>query len=113
MSAGNIEDELSEIIKLKNVKIILVEWLPFDRNQLSALNLKLDSLRRERGHIVTALQETSPRNLIFHHEGVSCKVIVNDFEQSEYVSFQAYLNYPEDEGHYPSAVHLQLCRAIQ
>ncbi|MHA1186447.1 MAG: hypothetical protein ACTSSK_06165 [Candidatus Heimdallarchaeota archaeon] len=98
MKIGNIEDELTEIIKLKNAKIILVEWLPFDRNQLSALNLKLDSLRLERGHIVTALQEESPSNLIFNDEGISCKVVVNDYSQSEYVSFNAHLNYPEDNG---------------
>ena len=98
MSAGNIEDKLSEIIKLKNVKIILVEWLPFDRNQLSALNLKLDSLHRERGHIVTALQEESPSNLIFHDDGISSKIVVDEYNPSEYVTFHAQLNYPEGQG---------------
>ncbi|MFW9921846.1 MAG: hypothetical protein ACFFDW_00970 [Candidatus Thorarchaeota archaeon] len=95
---GNIEDTLTEIIKLRNVKIALVEWLPFDRNQLSALNIKLDSLHRRRGHIVTALKDDSPENMVFKDDGVSCKVIVEDFEPSEYVSFHAYLNFPEDEG---------------
>ncbi|MHA1309177.1 MAG: hypothetical protein ACTSQN_18055, partial [Candidatus Heimdallarchaeota archaeon] len=98
MSVGNIEDHLTEIIKLKNVKIILVEWLPFDRNQLSALNMKLDSLHRERGHIVTALQEESPSNLIFHDDGISSKVVVDEYSPSEYVSFHAQLNYPEEQG---------------
>lgn len=97
-SVGNIGDVLTEVIKLKNVKIALVEWLPFDRNQLSALNIKLDSLHRRRGHIVTAVKDDSPENLIFKDSGISCKVIVEDFQPSEYVSFRAYLNYPEDEG---------------
>ncbi|HUT81156.1 MAG TPA: hypothetical protein VMZ29_08130 [Candidatus Bathyarchaeia archaeon] len=95
---GNIQDELTEHIKLKNVKIALVEWLPFDRNQLSALNIKLDSFHHRRGHIVTALKDNAPSELIFHDDGVSCKVEVVDFSPSEYVSFRARLNFPEDEG---------------
>ena len=97
-TVGNIDDVLSEMIKLRNVKIALVEWLPFDRNQMSALNIKLDSLHRKRGHIVTALQDDSPSEIIFKDEGVSCKVIVEDFDPSEFVSFHAFLNFPEDEG---------------
>ncbi|NHJ85245.1 MAG: hypothetical protein FK734_07270 [Asgard group archaeon] len=96
--AGNIEDLMTEFIKLRNVRIALVEWLPFDRNQLSALNNKLDSIHRRRGHIVTALKDNSPSDVVFKDDGVSCKVFVTDFEPSEYVSFQAFLNFPEDEG---------------
>ncbi|NHJ47134.1 MAG: hypothetical protein FK733_05030 [Asgard group archaeon] len=98
MTIGNIADELSEYIKLKNVRIALVEWLPFDRNQLSALNIKLDSFHHRRGHIVTAMQDNEPSDLIFHDDGISCKVIVEDFVPSEYVHFKAMLNFPEDEG---------------
>lgn len=97
-AVGNIGDVLTEVIKLKNVKIALIEWLPFDRNQLSALNIKLDSLHKRRGHIVTAIKDDSPENLIFKDSGVSCKVIVEDFQPSEYVSFHASLNFPEDAG---------------
>ncbi|MHA1220327.1 MAG: hypothetical protein ACTSQB_01195, partial [Candidatus Heimdallarchaeota archaeon] len=92
------DDELTEHIKLKNVKIALVEWLPFDRNQLSALNIKLDSFHHRRGHIVTALKDDSPGDMIFHDDGVSCRVVVDNFSPSEYVSFKALLNYPEGEG---------------
>ncbi|MHA1462947.1 MAG: hypothetical protein ACTSQ0_07755 [Candidatus Heimdallarchaeota archaeon] len=97
-TVGNIGDTLTEVIKLKNVKIALVEWLPFDRNQLSALNIKLDSLHRRRGHIVTAIKDDSPEELIFKDSGISCKVVVEDFKPSEYVSFHASLNFPEDNG---------------
>ncbi|HUU76835.1 MAG TPA: hypothetical protein VMX55_00725 [candidate division Zixibacteria bacterium] len=97
-TVGNIDDTLTEIIKLKNVKIALVEWLPFDRNQLSALNIKLDSLHRKRGHIVTARKDNSPSEIIFKDDGISCKVIVEEFEPSEYVSFHAFLNFPEEDG---------------
>lgn len=97
-TVGNIDDVLTEVIKLRNVKIALVEWLPFDRNQLSALNIKLDSIHRRRGHIVTALKDESPKELTFKDDGVSCKVVVEDYDSSEYVSFRAQLNFPEDEG---------------
>ncbi len=97
-TAGNIEDVLTEFIKLKNAKIVLVEWLPFDRNQLSALNIKLDSFHHRRGHIVTAHKDDAPGEMIFHDDGISCKVIVENFVPSEYVSFRAMLNYPEEEG---------------
>lgn len=97
-AVGNIGDALTEAIKLKNVKIALIEWLPFDRNQLSALNIKLDSLHKTRGHIVTAIKDNSPEELIFKDSGVSSKVIVEDFKPSEYVSFHAFLNFPEDKG---------------
>ncbi|RLI69630.1 hypothetical protein DRO91_07635 [Candidatus Heimdallarchaeota archaeon] len=97
-AVGNIDDVLSEQIKLKNPKIVLVEWLPFDRNQMSALNIKLDSFHRRRGHIVTAYKDKFPNEMIFRDEGISCHVIVKDFAQSEFVSFVAKLNYPEDEG---------------
>jgi WD repeat-containing protein 35 len=95
---GNIDDELTEIIKLKNVRIALIEWLPFDRNQLAALNIKLDSYHHRRGHIVTALQDDAPSELVIHDEGISCKVIVEDFSPSEFVHFRAMLNFPEEEG---------------
>jgi WD repeat-containing protein 35 len=95
---GNIEDELTEHIKLRNVRIALIEWLPFDRNQLSALNIKLDSYHHRRGHIVTALQDDSPGEIVIHDDGISCKVIVEDFSPSEYIHFRAMLNFPEDEG---------------
>ncbi|MBN1330635.1 MAG: hypothetical protein JXA54_14270 [Candidatus Heimdallarchaeota archaeon] len=97
-TSGNIQDNLIEHIRLKNVKIALIEWLPFDRNQLTALNIKLDSFHHRRGHIVTALKDNAPSKLIFHDDGVSCKVEVIDFSPSEYVSFKARLNFPEDEG---------------
>lgn len=91
-----IDDDLLEIIKLKNVKIALVEWLPFDRNQLSALNHKLDSIRRRKGHIVTALMDDTPENITFESEDITCKVTVKDYELSEFVSFEASINYPEE-----------------
>ncbi|NHJ32897.1 MAG: hypothetical protein FK732_08545 [Asgard group archaeon] len=97
-TAGNIEDVLTEYIKLKNAKIVLVEWLPFDRNQLSALNIKLDSFHHKRGHIVTAHKDDSPGETIFQDDGVSCKVVVENFSSSEFVSFRAMLNFPEEEG---------------
>ncbi|MHA1345916.1 MAG: hypothetical protein ACTSVO_13120 [Candidatus Heimdallarchaeaceae archaeon] len=40
--AGNIKDELSEIIHIKDPKIFVIEWLPFDSNQLRELNKKMD-----------------------------------------------------------------------
>jgi len=95
---GNIEDVLSEQIKLKNAKIVLIEWLPFDRNQMSALNIKLDSFHRRRGHIVTAYKDKFPNEMIFHDEGISCHVVVKNFSPSAFVSFVAKLKYPEDVG---------------
>jgi WD repeat-containing protein 35 len=94
---GTIADDLSETIKLRGVKIALTEWLPFDRNQLAALNAKLDSLHLNRGHIITALTDNEPNSIVFHDQGVSCKIIVQDFESSEFVSFKAILSYPEHE----------------
>ncbi|MBD3191918.1 MAG: hypothetical protein GF308_14820 [Candidatus Heimdallarchaeota archaeon] len=95
-SVKTINDNLLEIIKLKNVKIALVEWLPFDRNQLSALNHRLDSIHRRKGHIVTALMDNTPEDITFESEEITCKVSVKDYELSEFVSFQASINYPEE-----------------
>ncbi|MHA1317730.1 MAG: hypothetical protein ACTSQ6_09445 [Candidatus Heimdallarchaeaceae archaeon] len=58
--SDNIKDELSEILFLKNPKIFVIEWLPFDSNQLRELNKKLDIEKSSSKTLLTGLIDSDP-----------------------------------------------------
>ena len=94
----NIKDELSEIIFVKNPKIFVVEWLPFDSNQLRELNKKMDIEKGFHKTLLTGLIDESPDVPIFRSRGAHTKVFVEDYELDSYVNMQAMIDLPEEEG---------------
>ena len=96
--ANNIKDELSEILFIKNPKIFVIEWLPFDSNQLRELNKKLDIEKGAHKTLLTGLIDQSPDIPIFASEGKHTKVLVNDYVLDSFVNLEATIDLPEDEG---------------
>ncbi len=96
--ANNIKDELSEILFIKNPKIFVIEWLPFDSNQLRELNKKLDIEKGAHKTLLTGLIDQSPDVPIFASEGKHTKVLVNDYVLDSFVNLEATIDLPEEEG---------------
>ncbi len=96
--ADNIKDELSEILFIKHPKIFVIEWLPFDSNQLRELNKKLDIEKGAHKTLLTGLIDQSPDVPIFTSKGKHTKVLVNDYELDSFVNLEAQIDLPEEEG---------------
>ena len=94
----NVKDELSEILFVKNPKIIVIEWLPFDSNQLRELNKKLDIEKGAHKTLLTGMIDESPDEPIFMSTGKHTKVLVKDFALDSYVNLEAVIDLPEEEG---------------
>ncbi|MCE7741819.1 MAG: hypothetical protein GOP50_05125 [Candidatus Heimdallarchaeota archaeon] len=96
--AHNIKDELDEILYIKHPKIFVVEWLPFDSNQLRELNKKLDIEKGAHKTLLTGLIDRSPDVPIFTSKGKHTRVLVNDYALDSYVNLEAVIDLPEEEG---------------
>lgn len=53
-SAGNIRDDLDEVITLNSVSIVVAEYIPFGNNQMLELNHGLGTTERVQGGFFTA-----------------------------------------------------------
>ncbi len=95
---SNVKDELSEILFVKNPKIFVIEWLPFDSNQLIELNHKLDIEKGSRKTLLTGLIDQSPDSPTFQSKGKHTKVVVKDYSLDNYVNLEAIIDIPEQEG---------------
>ncbi len=95
---SNVKDELSEILFIKNPKIFVIEWLPFDSNQLIELNHKLDIEKGSRKTLLTGLIDQSPDSPTFQSKGKHTKVVVKDYSLDNYVNLEAIIDIPEQEG---------------
>ena len=96
--AGNIKDDLSEIIHIKDPKIFVIEWLPFDSNQLRELSKKMDIEKGANKTLLTGLIDRQPDVPIFQSKGAHTKVFVKDYELDSFVNLQAIIDMPEEEG---------------
>ena len=97
-TTGNIKDELSEILHIKDPKIFVIEWLPFDSNQLRELNKKMDIKKGTHKTLLTGMTDKQPDVPIFQSQGAHTKVLVRDYELDSFVSLQAEIDLPEEEG---------------
>ena len=94
----NIKDELSEILHIKNPKIFVIEWLPFDSNQLRELNKKMDIEKGGHKTLLTGLIDKSPDSPLFYSTGKHTKVVVKDYGLDHFVNLEAVIDLPEEEG---------------
>ncbi len=95
---NTIKDELDEILHIKNPKIFVIEWLPFDSNQLRELNKKMDIEKGGHKTLLTGLIDKSPDNPLFYSTGKHTKVVVKDYSLDQYVNLEAMIDLPEEEG---------------
>ncbi len=91
-----IKDDLLESIKLGNVRIILSELIPCDRNTLESIGQKLMSKRTLHGEFVTMLMDHFPESTTFVSEPWCNSVRVVDSLGSDYLSCEASMQDPDD-----------------
>ena len=90
-----IKDELTEIVRLKEVKLLISEWIPFGHNHIIAFNQQLDSVKNVKGSLLTDMVDNSPETSTFKTPPVLTEVDVLNFDIDEYVNFKAKIYYPE------------------
>ena len=98
-AVSNIKDELDEELTLDSVNIVIGEWIPMGANQIVALNDKLGSTERVQGGFFTAVVDENPdaSEFVGESEGLS-QVEILDFNETEYVNFEAEVHFPEEDG---------------
>eukprot|EP01052_Picozoa_sp_SAG31_P016654 SAG31_NODE_1111_length_9858_cov_33.709909_3_plen_622_part_00 len=83
---------------MKFVNLLVGEWVPFGANQIVALNERLGAYDRCKGGMFTAQVDDDPTaNTLMTDIGLT-SVEILDFEDTEYINFEAEINYPEEEG---------------
>ncbi|MBD3405125.1 MAG: hypothetical protein GF411_03195 [Candidatus Lokiarchaeota archaeon] len=97
MSQGNIRDDLTESMILKDIRILLSEYIPCDRNILEDIGNKLMSTRHEHGEFVTMLVDKFPESTTFTSESEINFVRVIDACSSEYIASEIKIQDPEDD----------------
>mmetsp|Transcript_26750 Transcript_26750/g.68774 ORF Transcript_26750/g.68774 Transcript_26750/m.68774 type:complete len:962 (+) Transcript_26750:123-3008(+) len=100
-SHDNIKDDLSEVIHLDNVRVLVVEWIPFGVNQTVAMNERVGSSERIQGGFFTAAKDVDPEETYFEFKDNSEDLTVVtplDSASTRYLNFEAEIRYPEDEG---------------
>jgi WD repeat-containing protein 35 len=90
-----IKDELTIFIRLKDVKLILSEWIPFGHNHIILFNEQVDSVKNVKGSLLTDMIDKSPETPTFITPPVLTKVDVINFDFDEFVNFKASIKYPE------------------
>ncbi|TXT57503.1 MAG: hypothetical protein BAJATHORv1_10205 [Candidatus Thorarchaeota archaeon] len=97
MSGGNIRDDLTESMILKDVRILLSEYIPCDRNILEDIGNKLMSTRHVHGEFVTMLVDKFPESTTFTSESEINFVRVIDAANSEYIASEIKIQDPDDD----------------
>ena len=72
--------------------------MPFGANQIVALNERLGAYDRCKGGMFTAQVDDDPTANTLSTEIGLTSVEILDFEDTEYINFEAEINYPEEEG---------------
>ena len=97
--ADTIQDDLSEMVTLKNVYALVVEWIPFGANQIVGLNDRLGSLDRCQGGFFTNMVDQDPTSTNFDMSaGSNTMVKILDYDFVKYINFEAEIDYPAEEG---------------
>ncbi len=91
-----IRDELTETLSLTNIRTILSEYIPCDRNMLEAIGAKLMSSRGLEGEFVTMLMDEFPETTTFLSEEHCNAIKVIETEGSEYIACEATIGDPDD-----------------
>jgi hypothetical protein len=96
--ASGLKDELDENVILKQLNIIVGEWIPFGANQIVALNEKLGSTDRCQGGLFTGELDNDPTATSFQVPPGLTNVAVLDFNEIRFLNIEAQINFAEDEG---------------
>jgi hypothetical protein len=91
-------DNDKEIMLLEAPKLAICEWIPFGTSNLKALNDNMGSFKRIKNALFThSIEEKGEETSVIDDE-VMTKVYVVDYDATDYIMFEAEINYPEEEG---------------
>jgi WD repeat-containing protein 35 len=96
--ASNIKDELNEVIVLKDVRLLIGEYIPFGVNHIVAFNTKLGSFMRVKSALLTQVVDDDPGGMQFEIPAVLTEVLIKKFDKNDFVDFEATIHYPEPPG---------------
>lgn len=95
---SQLKDELDAQIILKDLTVLVGEWIPFGANQIVAINEKLGAADRCQGGLFTGELDTDPTATSFEVPAGLTAVKVLDYNEVKYINIEAQINFPEDEG---------------
>ncbi len=90
-----IKDELTSYIFLKDLKILIAEYIPFGTNHIIAFNEELDCQRRVKEGLMTSFIDTDLGKATFEIKEELTKVNIVQFDPNDYVIFNASIVYKE------------------
>lgn len=97
-AAGDVKDELQEVIHLTNVRVLMGEWIPFGPNKMSELNARLGSDERAQGGCFSPLLDDGLGATQCSLASGLTSLRVLDFFGIQHVNVEASIEFPEDDG---------------
>jgi len=90
-----IKDELTSYIFLKDLRILITEYIPFGTNHIIAFNEELDCQRNVKEGLMTSFIDTDLENATFEIKEDLTKVRIDQYDPNDYVIFNASIIYKE------------------
>jgi len=97
-TGSNIRDELNEVIYLKDVRLLIGEYIPFGVNHIVAFNTKVGSFMRVKSSLLTQVIDDDPGGMQFEIPAVLTGIQIKNFDKNDFVEFDAEIHYPEAPG---------------
>ncbi|MBN2155779.1 MAG: hypothetical protein JW776_07030 [Candidatus Lokiarchaeota archaeon] len=95
----NIRDNsLTEILGIRNLKLLVSEYIPFHRNEMFAFNTKLNAFNDIKKTYITADRDKLPNSTVVETSSIETQVELLSFSLSEYSNFVTEIMYPEEQG---------------
>lgn len=91
-----IKDELTSYIFLKDLRILISEYIPFGTNHIIAFNEELDCQRNVKEGLMTSFIDTDLERATFEIKEELTKVRIDQYDPNDYVIFNASIIYAED-----------------
>eukprot|EP00284_Hemiselmis_tepida_P009437 CAMPEP_0174943296 /NCGR_PEP_ID=MMETSP1355-20121228/76336_1 /TAXON_ID=464990 /ORGANISM="Hemiselmis tepida, Strain CCMP443" /LENGTH=888 /DNA_ID=CAMNT_0016190527 /DNA_START=8 /DNA_END=2670 /DNA_ORIENTATION=- len=96
---SNIADaEMMEAIALGEVRLMVVEWVPFGENNIVTMAQNLGVMDRTKKGMFSEKVDKKPCDTILKIPAGLTQVRVLDFDMMHFVNVEAEICYPEDEG---------------
>jgi len=93
---GMAKDD-KEVMLLEHPRIVVCEWIPFGTSNLKALNDNMGSFKRIKNALFTHSVEEQGEETSAVEDEEMTKVYVVDYDPTDFVMFEAEINYPEED----------------
>jgi hypothetical protein len=90
-----IKDELTSYIFLRDLRILISEYIPFGTNHIIAFNEELDCQRNVKEGLMTSFIDTDLEGATFEIKEDLTKVTIDQYDPNDYVIFNASIVYKE------------------